>query len=162
MSRRTPGGDDRIQDPAGAMGQGTDPDRQEDTAPGVAKRCPLAHQDRSLVPPDGQYQLSPHDHAVGVIAPGHDHPLLPGLVPDAVHRPALVPGFDILDLQFLSGLPARVISAQLAPRSAVLAHLNGARNRPDHHQYEGRHRGSDRKAERVCAHAQISRHYQAG
>src|SRR5256885_9273570 len=36
-------------DPAGAMGQGTDPDRQEDTAPGVAKRCPLAHQDRSLV-----------------------------------------------------------------------------------------------------------------
>ena len=41
----TAGGDDGVQDAAGALGQGTDTDREEDSAAGAAQRRSAAHQD---------------------------------------------------------------------------------------------------------------------
>src|SRR5579862_253281 len=103
---RASGGDDGVQDAAGAMGQGPHPDRKKDSAAGHAQRRAGAYQDRSVVPPDGEPELSADDHAVGVATAGHDHSLLSGLVSDAVHRPAAVHGVYVFDFELLSRLAA--------------------------------------------------------
>ncbi len=63
-----------------------------------------AGEDRGVVPPDGEPELSADDHALGAAAAGDDHSLLPGLVPDDVHRRAAVSGFDVFHLKLLPGL----------------------------------------------------------
>ena len=156
VPRRTAGGDDRVQDAAGALGQGPDSDGKEDSAAGAAERRAAAHQDRGLVSPDGEHELSADDHAVGAAAAGHDHSLLSGLVPDALHRPAAVHGVDVFDFKLLSGLAARTVSAKLASGAALSAISDGAGDRPDDHQHESRDRSADRQEERVCAHAEVS------
>src|ERR1700678_212007 len=103
MRRRVTGGDDRIQDPAGTLGQGTDSDWKENLAACDAQRCAAAYQDRSLVSPDREPELSADDCAFGTDVAGDDHPLLSGMVSDALHRPAAVHGLDIFNFKFLSG-----------------------------------------------------------
>src|SRR5580693_3910819 len=104
------GGDDCIQNPAGALGQGTDPDGKEDSAASAAQRCAAAHQDRSLVSPDCEPQLSADDCALGADVAGYDHPLLSGMVSDALHRPAALYGVNVFYFEFLSGFTARTLS----------------------------------------------------
>src|SRR5581483_7810868 len=139
MSRRASHRDDCLQDPTGALGEGTHPDRQEDFASRAPQRRPTAYQDRGLVSSDRQHQLSPDDHALGAAAAGHDHPLLPGLVPNALHRPAFVSGFDVLDLELLPGVPKGTVSQEMASRPALSAIPDGAWNWPYHHQHQGRY-----------------------
>ena len=80
VPRRGPHRDDRLQDPAAALGQRTHPDLQKDSAPRLPLRRPAPRQDRGLVPPHRQHQLPAHDGAFRPADAGHDHPLLPGLV----------------------------------------------------------------------------------
>ena len=123
----------------------------------LTQRRSAAHQDRSLVPPDGEHQLSADDHAFGAAASRDDHPLLPGLVSDALHRPATFHGVDLFDFQLLFGFAARTVSPQLAARPFVSAISDGSGNRLDDHEYEGRPRSAGWKRKRIRAHAQIQR-----
>src|SRR5580692_12912852 len=107
---RIAGGDDCIQNPAGALGEGTDPDGKEDSAASAAQRCAAAHQDRSLVSPDCEPQLSADDCALGADVARDDHPLLSGMVSDAIHRFAAVHGFNVLYFELLPGFAARTLS----------------------------------------------------
>ena len=76
---------------------------------GIPQQVPRRVKTGSLVSPDRQHQLSADDRAVSAAAAGHDDPLLPGLVPDAVHRPAAVSGIHFLHLELLSGLAKRAV-----------------------------------------------------
>src|ERR1700686_2081826 len=95
MSGRVAGGDDRIQDAAGALGQGVDPGLQENTPQGARERRISSREDRGLLSPDGEPQLSADDRAVGFTDACNDYSLLPGMVPDALYRPAPVYGVDV-------------------------------------------------------------------
>ena len=76
---------DGIQDAAGAVGEGADSGRQENPAAGIQQRRTAADQGGGVVSPDGESQLSAHDRAFGAADAGDDHPLLSGMVPDALH-----------------------------------------------------------------------------
>src|SRR5664279_749615 len=125
-----PGGtahrDDRVQDAAGALGQGPDPMRQERLAQGVARQCLAAREDGSLVSLDRQYQLSADDRAQHAAAAGHDYSFLSGLVPDGLHRSAPVSGFHVFDLKFLPRLAKRTVSPNLVSHDLVPAAPDGA------------------------------------
>ena len=110
VSGRTAGGNDRVQDPAGTLGQGPDPDGEEDSAQRDEERSAVSGEAGSLVSPDRESQLSPDGRAFGAAAAGHDHPLLPGMVSDVVHRSAAVYGVHVFDFQLLPGLAARTVS----------------------------------------------------
>src|ERR1039457_4645736 len=138
VSRRVAGGNDRLQDAAGALGQRVDPGVEENTSPSVKERRIATSKNRSLVSPDGHPQLSADDRAVGFADARHDHSFLPGMVPDALHRSAPVHGFDLLDFQLLPGFAKRTVSEKLAALAALPAFIDGSRNRPDHHQYDCR------------------------
>ena len=49
--------DDRVQDAAGALGQGPDPDQHQGPAHDLQVERPAAHQDRGRLPPDRQHEL---------------------------------------------------------------------------------------------------------
>ena len=51
---RTAGGNDRVQDPAGALGQGPDSDLEEDPAHDVPQRCAVPREAGGVLPPDGE------------------------------------------------------------------------------------------------------------
>ncbi len=70
-----------------------------------------------------------------LLAAGHDHSLLPGLVSNALHRSAVVHGFDVFHLEFLSGLAAGIVSRQMVSRSAVSSFSDGSRHRPHRDQH---------------------------
>src|SRR5215469_9856607 len=144
MPGRTPGRNDRLQDTAGTLGQGTDSNWKEDPAARVRQRRSTAHQSRSLVSPDGEHQLSADDHALGLVTASHDHSFLPGLVPNALHRPAAVYGVDVFDFELLPGFTARVVSAKLAAGIALSPVPHGAR----HWSYHHKHQGGDRSTHR--------------
>src|SRR5271170_2695670 len=113
MPRRAARGNDRVQNPAGALGQGTDSNWKENSAARAAQRRTAAHQNRSLVSPDREPQLSAHDRALGSDVARDDHPLLSGMVSDALHRSAAVHGFDVFDFEFLPCLAAGAFSQKL-------------------------------------------------
>src|SRR6476646_887951 len=121
VSRRVAGGDDSLQDPAGALGQGVDSDLEEDSSQRDEERPAVPGKAGGLVPPDSESQLSPDGRAVGAFAAGDDYPLLPGLVSDAVHRLAPVHGIHFFDFQFLPGFAARVVSQDVAASITVSA-----------------------------------------
>src|SRR5271169_6646772 len=138
MSCRVAGRDDRLQDAAGPLGQGFDPGLEENTPPGVEERRTAVGENRSLVSSDGQPQLSADDRALRFADARHDHSLLPRMVPDALHRPAPVHGFDVFYFQLLSGFAKGAVSKELAALAALPAPLDVSRNRPDDHQYPRR------------------------
>src|ERR1019366_8254900 len=119
MSGRVAGGDDRIQDAAGALGQGVDPGLQENTPQGVCERRIATRENRGLLSPNGQPQLSADDRALGFAVARHDYSLLPGMLPDALYRPAPVHGFDVLHFQLLSGFAEGAVSKKLAAIAAL-------------------------------------------
>src|SRR5438105_6023717 len=90
MSGRVARGDDRIQDAASALGQGFDPGLEENTPPGASEQRISIREDRSLLSSNGEPQLSADDRALGLYDARHDYSLLPGMVPDALHRSAPV------------------------------------------------------------------------
>src|SRR5258708_37938686 len=90
MPGRTPHRNDRIQNPASALGQGPDPDWEENTSPRAQERSAVSGEAGSLVSPDRKPELSAHGHSLGAAVAGHGHSLLPGLVSDAVYRHSLV------------------------------------------------------------------------
>src|SRR5712664_2060008 len=162
MSGGIAGRDDGLQDPAGAVGERVDSDGKEDSAARAQKSCSVAHQDRSVVSPDGESQLSADDHALGAAAAGDGHPLLSGMVSDAVQRPAAVHGLDVFHLQFLPGLAAGAFPSKLAAGVFVSAVSDGTWDWTDHYEHEGGDRSAHRKAKRVCAHAEVPRGNEAG
>src|ERR1700746_2164487 len=103
MSGRVAGGDDRGQDAAGALGQGVYPGFQENTPQSARERRISIRENRSLLSSNGEPQLSADDLAFRFVDARHDYSLLPGMVSDALHRPAPVHGFDVLHFQLLSG-----------------------------------------------------------
>ena len=92
----------------------------------------------------------------------HGHPLLPGMVPDAVHRHPAVPGVDVFHLQLLPGVAERAVPAQLVSHIPLSAGADGAGHRPDHHQQQSGAGSARRPSDRVCPHAEVSRRQQAG
>src|SRR5271157_2558304 len=157
MSGRVAGGDDRIQDAAGALGEGVDPGLQENTSQGVRERRIAARENRSLLSPDGQPQLSADDRAFRFADARHDYSLLSGMVPDALYRPAPVHGFDVLHFQLLSGFAEGTVSEKLAAIAALPATVDGSGNRADDHEYACRARGAGRQADRLRPHSQVPR-----
>src|SRR4030081_2688820 len=162
MSRRVAGGDDRIQDAAGALGQGVNPSLQENTPPGVSEQRISIRENRSLLSPDGKPQLSTDDRAFRFADARHDYSFLPGMVPDALHRPSPVHGFDVLDFQLLSGFAKGTVSETLAAIAPLLATIDGSRNRTDGHQYACRRRSADRQADRLRPYSQVPRRIEEG
>src|SRR6266478_6098423 len=149
MPGRVAGGDDCIQDAAGALGQGVDPGFQENTPTDVSEQRISIRENRSLLSSNGEPQLSADDRALGLYDARHDYSLLPGMVPDALYRPAPVHGFDVLDFQLLSGFAEGTISETLAAIAALPAAIDGSRNRADGHQYACRARSAGRQADRL-------------
>src|SRR5437879_13685001 len=84
------------------------------------------------------------------------------MFPISLYRPATFHGIDIFDIEFLSGLAARVVSPELAAGALVLAFSDGTRYRTDHHEHQSRDRGPDRQAKRIRTHAKVQRREQAG
>src|SRR5216684_3037993 len=162
VSRRIAGGDDCLQNPASSMGQGTRADGKKDTSAGVAQPCAVADQGGSLVSPDGEFKLSIDGRAFRVAAAGHGDPLLPGLVSDGVYRPAIISGFHIFHLKFLSGFATRAVSKDLAASIDLSAISHGFGDWIDSHEHQSCDRSADRKAECVCAYAKISRRVETG
>src|ERR1700682_5620854 len=162
MSGRVTGGDDRIQDAAGALGEGFDPGFQKNPPQGVSEQRISIRENRSLLSPDGEPQLSADDRAFGLADARHDYSLLPGMVPDALHRPAPVHGFDLLHFQFLSGFAKGTVSETLAAVAALPAIVDGSWNRADGHQYARRARSADRQADRLRPYSQVPRRIEEG
>src|ERR1017187_1082004 len=111
---------------------------QERLAQGVTGQRLTAREDRSLVPSDGQPKLSAHDHPQHAVDAGYGNPLLPGVVSDAVHRPAPVHGFDVLHFQLLPSISEGAVPEELAADIPLLAATHGSGYRIDHNQHEGR------------------------
>src|ERR1700722_729162 len=109
VSGRVARRNDRVQDPAGALGKRFDSDGEKDSAQRDEEQPALSGQAGSLVSPDRESELSLDGRALGAVAARHDHSLLSGMVPDVVHRPAVVHGFYIFNLEFLSGFAARTV-----------------------------------------------------
>src|SRR5213075_855813 len=127
VPRRAARRNDRIQNAAGALGEGTDPDRQKNSAAGFEKRPAVSSEARSLVSPDRQHELSADGDPLGAFASRHGYSLLSGLVPDALHRHSTLPRINVFDLQFLSGFAARTLSAHLAASASVSTCSDGTR-----------------------------------
>src|SRR5208283_3396634 len=125
MSGGTAGRDDGLQNPAGALGKGLDSGLEEDTPASLEERRFAPPENRSLVSPDGQPQLSADDRALGFAHACHDHSFLPGMVPDAVYRPSPLHGFDVFDFQLLSGFAERTFSKELVSVAVVPAFTHG-------------------------------------
>jgi hypothetical protein len=71
VPRRVADRDDGLQDAAGALGQGTDPVRHQGYCRSVLKlrRLSTAREDRGLVSPDGEPQLSADDRPLRALMP---------------------------------------------------------------------------------------------
>ena len=91
---------------------------QEDTAQRVEQRSAFSRKAGSLVPPDCESELPLDGRALRASAARDDHPLLPGMVPDVVHRYAAVPGFHVFDFQLLPGIAAGAVS-ETWPRALI-------------------------------------------
>src|SRR3984893_14725333 len=133
VSRRIAGGDDCVQNAASSMGQGPSADGKKDSSAGVAQQCAVAHQGRSLVSPDGEFELSINGRAFSVAVAGHGDSLLPGLVSDGVYRSAIVSGFHIFHLKLLSGFATRTVSKDLAASIDLSAISHGVGDWIDSH-----------------------------
>src|SRR5258708_19259287 len=162
MSRRVGGGDDRIQAPAGALGRGFDPGFQENPPKGGGRRRSSIRKNGGLFSPDGKPQLSADDRAFRFADASHDYSLLPGMVPDALHRPAPVHGFDVLHFQFLSGFAEGTVSETLAAIAPLPAIIDGSGNRADGHQYACRARSPGRQADRLRPYSEVPRRIEEG
>src|SRR5271155_3500136 len=135
VPRRIAGGDDRVQNTAGALGEGVDTGLEEDFAKSTVERRPASRESRSLLSPDGESQLSPDDCSLRFVDAGHDHSLLSGMVSDAVHRSASIHGLDVFDFQFLSRLAKGIVPENLAPIAALSTLTHVVRNRINDHEY---------------------------
>src|SRR5271156_3735451 len=156
MSSGITGGDDRFQDAAGAMGEGADTGLEENTSPGVEERRITTSEDRSLLSPDCQPQLSVDDCAVGLADAGHDYSFLPGMVSDALYRPSVIYGVDVFYFELLSSFAEGTVSEKLAAISALFAFIDGSGNRADDHEYARRAGSAGGQADGLCAHSQVS------
>ncbi len=126
--------------------------------PRVLRSDALAsHQNRSLVSPDGESQLSPDDRALGALLPAMIIRFYQGWFQMLYIDLPLFMASTFSDFQLLPGVAKRTFPEELAARAALSAISDGARHRPDHHQHQGGHGSADRQADRICAHAEIPR-----
>src|ERR1035441_5145726 len=105
--------DDSLQDAAGALGQGTDPDRKEDSATRDEEQCSVAYQAGGLVSPDREYQLSTDDCAKCAADASDDYPQLAGIHPDVADRPSAVYRQHHVGVDLLSSKPEGAVSEDL-------------------------------------------------
>src|SRR6267378_3614996 len=162
MPRRVTGGDDRIQDAAGTVGQRVDSGFQEDTSSGAGERRTPSRENRSLLSPDSKPQLSADDRPFRFADARHDYSVLSGVVPDALHRPAPVHGFDVLHFQLLPGFAKGTVSETLVAIAALPAIVDGSGNRADNHQYPCRARSISRQADCLRPYSQVPRRIEEG
>ena len=137
MSLGTAHRDDGLQDAAGALGQGIDPDR--------IKMLPRIF--KSDVPRRIKIEAVYHLTAnlsyplmvimTALLIPAMIVPLLPGLVSDAADRLAPVHSIVGIDCRVLSGQPARTLSQDLDEDFFLSALSDGARHRPHGDQFQG-------------------------
>src|ERR1700682_3098066 len=162
MPGRVAGRDDRIQDAAGALGQGFDSGLEENTSQGVSEQRISIRENRSLLSSDGEPQLSADDRAFRLSDARHDYSLLSGMVPDALHRPAPIHGFDILHFQLLFGFAKGTVSEKLAAIAALSAAIDGSRNRADDYEYPCRAGSISRQADRLRPYSEVPRRIEEG
>src|SRR6476620_4213310 len=101
-----PGGaadrDDGVQNPAGPLGQGLDPDREENSAKSFQEQSSVPREGGSVLSPEREPELSADDCSFHAAHAGHDYPVVWRLVPDAGDRSAAVHGINVFYFQFLS------------------------------------------------------------
>src|SRR6266481_6418711 len=92
-----------LQIAASALGQGLDPDGEEDSAARDSFQRAVACESRGVFSPYGEHQLSADGGAFHDAAAGHDRTLLSGHISDVGDGSSAVSRFDVLYFQFLSG-----------------------------------------------------------
>src|SRR5580700_2055596 len=125
MRFRVAGGYERLQSPAGSLGQRIDANGEENSAQSLPVELAMAREGRSIFSPHGEYFLSTDGGAVDDAAAGDDRAFLSGLVSNAGDRLAAISRVDLLHLQFLSGGTARNSPENLVARDFVHAVCNG-------------------------------------
>src|SRR5260370_39924 len=152
------GRDDRVQDAAGAVGEGLDPDGEEDSAAGAEERCAVAYEARGLVSPDGEHQLSVDDRAECAADAGDDHSQLAGAATDAADRLSAVHCEYDVGFYVLPDEPEGAVSEELVYVDPLYSVCDGAgRSGIDDHQHQGRAGGAVWGEERVCPNAEVQR-----
>ena len=134
---RTPGGNERVQVAAGALGQGPDADGEENPAASDARRCSRSGEGRSVFPPHGKHQLSADDLHVHDSSSRDDRAVLSGLVSGAGDRFAVVFGLHLLDFFVLPGRGARPVSQNLEAHVSLFAVRDGGWHRHRRAQCHG-------------------------
>ena len=129
MRLRTARGHERLQIAAGALGQRTDANGQENLAKSFPGGCTVARKSRSLFSPHGQHQLSAYDCALHDAAAGDDRALSARLVPGAVGRPAALSGVHVLDFELLPGCAKGTAAKNMVAHIPLHAFRNGHRHR---------------------------------
>src|ERR1700722_8564779 len=139
MPGRVADRDDRVQDAAGAVGEGPDSDGEEDTSSSAEERCAVAYQARGLVSPDGEYQLSAHDRVERLADARDDHSQLAGTAADAADRLSAVYRQHYVGVDLLHGESEGVVSEELVHVDSLRSVCHGAGwSRFDDHQYQSR------------------------
>src|SRR6266446_3923484 len=101
-----------------------------------AKRSALENQGRGFLSPDGKHFVSADDRAFVPPPAGHDREVQPGLVPDALHRPAAVARLDSIRFHVLSHLAEGALSGlENSAEVSSVPHVCGTR--PFGQQLEG-------------------------
>src|SRR5436305_5005581 len=155
LSRRTSRGNELLQEPAGAMGEGPRPDRNQVASANPVEQAAMENQNRGVFSSDGEHFISADDRAVVSASSGDDRPIQSGLVPNAVHRPAPVARIDGLCFHFLPDLPKRALS-RLASAAEIPAVLDVCWNRSIGQQLEGGYGSAAWNQEQLQENAQIS------
>ena len=94
----------------------------------------MENQDRSILSSDRKYFLSIDDCALVLAAAGHDRPVQPGLVSDALYRPASMAGFDGVGFNLLFDCAKRALSGlEGSPEVSAVPDVGG--NRPVRQQF---------------------------
>src|SRR5436305_13352709 len=104
-----------VQEPAGALGEGSDSNGHQAFAPHHEEQAPLEDQGRGVFPFDRQHLLSVDDRALFPAVAGHDREIQPGLVSDALHRPAALAGIYSFAVDVLSDLAEGTVSGLAGP-----------------------------------------------
>src|ERR1051325_3258558 len=139
MSERASGRNECLQDTAGALGEGIDADRKETAPHDLAQSGPAPCEDRSILSPDCEHLLSADERSGGLAVAGYHRAFLPGLVSDALHRPAADDRGHRFRVDVLPRQPARVVSERLETQTSLFAFHLGHRDRSDADEYLRRH-----------------------
>ncbi len=151
---------ERLQIAASSLGQGLDANGEKNPSARAAFKRARRRQSRSFFPSHRQHQLSAYGRHVHHLAPRHDRPLLPGLVPGPRNRPASVPGLHLFHIVLLSRRRTRALPQNLEAHLSLSSVCNGRWHRPFCSQCLGSSRSPLQREIRIRAHPKIPRRSQ--